>query len=419
MVEITKYKPTQHKIKALIYWSSGAGKTVFSSTAPKPLFISAEGGLLSIQREVDRIEIRKFADLQQAFKIVSEGVDYETIIIDSISEINEIIKNEIEKTKGRQMEIQDRGILSKRIRWILQGFRDLDYHILLIAQEEEQKDNDKIHKVIPSLNWKSATTIAYFMDIVAYISVQADWTRLIQTLSDPKLLTKDRTGKIWNKTTTFQEWVNIVEKCGEKPANIKENKKVEKDEEKKPEEQPVDKVIEADKLSGGEDMVEEETTRRLDVAKKMWFEEKDWHFYIWENPVYDSDEFYSDENEKFDEVVESIKTQILDWSLDFELPTQEEQEEEKKEIDEILWNKEEEKEIGWKLTKETRVKIMWTRWQLKRLNNWNDKESEKKRKWTMLAKWIDSFSEGWTCTEAQATEFLQGIRKAIDKMKAK
>jgi hypothetical protein len=39
-------------------------------------------------------------------------------------------------------------------------------HVLFIAQESNEKDEDRIEKIVPSLNGKAATEIAYFMDIV-------------------------------------------------------------------------------------------------------------------------------------------------------------------------------------------------------------------------------------------------------------
>jgi hypothetical protein len=39
-------------------------------------------------------------------------------------------------------------------------------HVLFIAQEQDITDDNKISKIVPSLNGKSATKIAYFMDIV-------------------------------------------------------------------------------------------------------------------------------------------------------------------------------------------------------------------------------------------------------------
>ena len=47
-IEIKRFKPTSHKIKALVYGASGSGKTSFAGTAKNAIFLSAEGGLLSI-----------------------------------------------------------------------------------------------------------------------------------------------------------------------------------------------------------------------------------------------------------------------------------------------------------------------------------------------------------------------------------
>jgi hypothetical protein len=110
------------------------------------------------------------------------------------------------------MQIQDFGTLSKRIREILAGFRDLNMHVLFIAQEKYDKDGDQIIKIAPSLNGKSADEIAYFMDIVGYLSIDpATNERRINTNTAQKYLTKDRTRMIGNDTTPdFSAWVEVV-----------------------------------------------------------------------------------------------------------------------------------------------------------------------------------------------------------------
>lgn len=110
------------------------------------------------------------------------------------------------------MQIQDWGTLAKKIREILRGFRDLDLHVLFIAQESVQKDGDKIEKIIPNLNGKASDEIAYFMDIVGYMTIDnATGARKVITQWNSKYVTKDRTGKIWNGTEPdFGVWVEKV-----------------------------------------------------------------------------------------------------------------------------------------------------------------------------------------------------------------
>lgn len=109
------------------------------------------------------------------------------------------------------MQLQDWGTLANDIRGVLRGFRDLDMHVLFIAQESYQKDGDKIEKFVPSLNGKAADEIAYFMDVVGYITIEANGERKIITNNHSKTLSKDRTKLIGNDTDPdFSVWVEKV-----------------------------------------------------------------------------------------------------------------------------------------------------------------------------------------------------------------
>lgn len=213
-MDIKTFKPTDHKIKAVVYGASGSGKTFFAATAPKPIFAAAEAGLLSTtssKKPVKFVEIKSVPDLKDLLRYLqSEDHGFETVVIDSISEINEIIKEGIEKKKGR-MQIQDWGDLARIIKGILRGFRDLPMHTIFIAQELVEKDDQKIQKITPMLNGKAATEIAYFMDIVGYTLIDEQGEHQILTLPNSKYLTKDRSSKIGNECPVdFGEWVKRV-----------------------------------------------------------------------------------------------------------------------------------------------------------------------------------------------------------------
>lgn len=214
MLQIKQFAPTTHKIKAVVYAGPGSGKTTFGGTCPKPIFASAEGGLLSIAHLAPAYaEIKTLQDLAELLAFLRKGGHgFESVVIDSITEISEIIKADIEKRTGKAMQIQDFGTLAKKIRDILRGFRDLDMHVLFIAQEKNEKDGDKIERVMPSLNGKSADEIAYFMDVVGYLTIDpGTQERKVITNPSPKLITKDRTGQIGNNTEPdFSVWVEAV-----------------------------------------------------------------------------------------------------------------------------------------------------------------------------------------------------------------
>jgi len=215
MIQIKKYSPVTHKVNAVIYGASGSGKTSFAGTAKDAIFASAEGGLLSIaDKAPNYVEIKSLQDLKDFYLYLkNQPHNFKTVIIDSITEINDIIKLDIEKKTGKPMSIADWGTLGKEIRNILRSFRDLPMHCLFIAQEvtDEKDENGTASKIVPSLNGKASTEIAYFMDIVGYIYVAKDGSHKIITSSNPRLLTKDRSGKIGNDTAPdFQAWVDKV-----------------------------------------------------------------------------------------------------------------------------------------------------------------------------------------------------------------
>ena len=214
-MDIKTFKPIDHKIKALIYGPSGSGKTSFAGTVPNAIFASAEGGLLSIaEKNPNFVEVKTLKDLTDLYSfLLHEDHGFEAVIIDSITEINEIIKLEIEKKLGRPMQIQDWGELSKKIRDLFRKFRDLPMNVIMIAQEQYITDEDKIKKIVPSMNGKAATEIAYFMDIVGYMNVENDGTRWLETSSNKKLLTKDRSKMVGNDAPLdFAEWLQRFSK---------------------------------------------------------------------------------------------------------------------------------------------------------------------------------------------------------------
>ncbi len=82
-------------LKVLVYGEAGAGKTTLIKTLPKPLILSAEGGLLSLRKEnLPFIEIHTVEELRDAAKWLetsAEAKQFESVALDSISEIAEVV----------------------------------------------------------------------------------------------------------------------------------------------------------------------------------------------------------------------------------------------------------------------------------------------------------------------------------------
>ena len=106
-------------IKLLVYGESGVGKTQLCSTAPDPIIISAESGLMTLRKfKLPFIEIKTVQDLNDAYEWCmssKESSKYKTICIDSISEIAEVLLvSEKAKTKDPRKaygEVQDLSLI--------------------------------------------------------------------------------------------------------------------------------------------------------------------------------------------------------------------------------------------------------------------------------------------------------------------
>ena len=88
--------------KLLVYGISGAGKTTLCQTVPgKTLVVSMEAGLLSIKdaKNVTAIEVKEAAEIEEIAQLLESGkLDYDTVCLDSVTEMSEIVlANEFKK----------------------------------------------------------------------------------------------------------------------------------------------------------------------------------------------------------------------------------------------------------------------------------------------------------------------------------
>jgi len=197
-IQSTKDITNNYGIKAVIYGFAGVGKTVLCSTAPKPIILSAERGLLSLQGvDVPYIEVKTMADIGAAYEYLKNNKDYETICLDSISEIAESVLNELKKDQkdGRQAFMH----LATAVTALMRNFRDLpDKNIVFIAKAKKFVDEESgvsyIEPYAPGQVIKF--NIPYLVDQVMYMDVGRKGERMLQTQANRKFVAKDRSGQL-------------------------------------------------------------------------------------------------------------------------------------------------------------------------------------------------------------------------------
>jgi phage nucleotide-binding protein len=195
---------TAQAVKLLVYGQAGAGKTSLIPTLPAPVILSAEGGLLSIaDTNLPFVEITSIVELQEAYKWLTssaEANEFESVALDSISEIAEVVLNA--EKKATKDPRQAYGAMQEQMADIIRGFRDLPgKHVYMSAKLE--KTQDEMGRVLyaPSMPGnKTGQSLPYFFDEVLALRVEKDaegmTRRALMTDGDGLWLAKDRSGKL-------------------------------------------------------------------------------------------------------------------------------------------------------------------------------------------------------------------------------
>jgi len=195
----------QNGINCLVSGKSGLGKTYLASTAPTPLVISVEGGMLSLnQHDIDVVECTNLDQIKEVYQFVSESKDadkYQTVVLDSVSEIAEIMLSEYtaKVSDNRQAYMRLNQDMVKLIR----SFRDVSKNVYFIAKEGAIADESTgIIKYGPIMPGKALTNGLpfYFDEVMALRIKDAEGDkpsyRYLQTQPCNQYHAKDRSGRL-------------------------------------------------------------------------------------------------------------------------------------------------------------------------------------------------------------------------------
>ncbi len=192
-------------IKALVYGDSGVGKTVLCATAPAPLIISAEAGLLSLAKvSIPVLVVNNIVDLNDIYKWITESAEakqFQTICLDSISEIGEkVLANSKLIVKDPRMAY---GEMAEKLLLLVKAYRDLPYRNVYFSAKME-KDKDEVSGMMlyqPMMPGKKiGPQLPYLFDEVFRLGVGKDQQgkdyRFLQTSADLQYVAKDRSGTL-------------------------------------------------------------------------------------------------------------------------------------------------------------------------------------------------------------------------------
>lgn len=217
----TSAQSVAHGVKMLVHAESGAGKTLLCATAPKPVIISAESGLLSLARsniertfgpnrpgityDIPVMQVNTLQQFEEAYNFFANpgnhaGDHCHTICIDSLSEIAEQMLKHWKSAKRDPRQAY--GEMADGMIDHVRKFRDLPgFHVYATAKQVAAKDEQTgTTRYTSSMPGKQlGPNLPYYFDEVFRLGVAADqgkvW-RYLQTGMDMQYVAKDRSGAL-------------------------------------------------------------------------------------------------------------------------------------------------------------------------------------------------------------------------------
>lgn len=188
-------------VKCVVYGAAGSGKTRLAASAPTPLIISAEAGLLSLSdKPIDFIEVTTLKEWDEVYRFVKssdEAKKYETICLDSLSEIAEVLVAALKPTVKDARQAY--GQLADAMMPMLRKFRDLKgKHTVFTAKMLTLQDEEsgKVTEELMMPGKVLGAQIPYLVDEFFYLTINKKKNPIIVTAPTRRSFSKDRSGAL-------------------------------------------------------------------------------------------------------------------------------------------------------------------------------------------------------------------------------
>jgi phage nucleotide-binding protein len=198
-------------LNILVYGTAGTGKTYAIESLPNPIVINAEKGLLTLQnKNIDYIDIKSMSELSDVYewlKFAPEAQKYQSIAIDSLSEISEFcLERELELAKDPR---QAYGELKIKMRKLINLFKELDKHKYIITSLDLKEDEFGKPLYSPMIPGSFTKQISHYFDVVMS-SQKIDGEYAFRCIGNYNYIAKDRSSKL--KEHERQNLSDIIKK---------------------------------------------------------------------------------------------------------------------------------------------------------------------------------------------------------------
>jgi GTPase SAR1 family protein len=185
-------KPIDRPVICTITGDAGVGKTRLSATFPKPIFIRAEDGMMSIPNDVrpDAFPlIQKAEDLwSQLTTLINEKHEYKTVVIDSVTRLENLFIDYVVASDPKQPKSINQalggygagmlavGAMHARVRKACGILNAKGMHVVFIAHIDtntiDLPDEDSYTRYDLRLGKKSIAPYVDDVDMVAFLKLE-------------------------------------------------------------------------------------------------------------------------------------------------------------------------------------------------------------------------------------------------------
>jgi len=217
-VSITRPSTTPY-LKMCIYGDPGVGKTTLAATAPNPLIIDIDRGLMALAGQYVQVAelgldigtVSIVKELEEVYKLLIGGdIDCESIVIDTVTELQRRLMDQllydsfaINSLKDRDVAaLQDWGKNTAQTRRFLRAIRDLPKHIIFVAQGQQYEDEltGMVPRRQPALTKSLRADFMAMVDVIGCLAVKetdnSKDARILATSPTGMSHAKDRSGKL-------------------------------------------------------------------------------------------------------------------------------------------------------------------------------------------------------------------------------
>lgn len=177
-------------LDVLIYGGSGSGKTTWAARSPVPFVVLTEAhGLQSIATVNPDAHVELCTSFEEVsavvkalkqgapctigdqpgfqFELNGETITCQTVIFDSLTDIQELLKTYISKG-SENLTLQEWGRVNSWMQALLQDLRSLPVNFIALCLESDKQDDQDVRIVRPLIQGRSGKLIGQWFSIVGY-----------------------------------------------------------------------------------------------------------------------------------------------------------------------------------------------------------------------------------------------------------